>query len=102
MQNLVSKTRDAIDVNTLGTGPGIVEHPGQSVIGLTEAASHLPLQYTTNHEEQDQLATQVDGEVYKENPEDWIYKVPDNKYERELETVSAPSVKGRFKRHIEL
>ena len=101
MQNLVSKTRDAVDVNALGTGPGIVEHHGQSVIGLTEAASHLPLQYTTtDHEEQDQLATQVDGEVYKEDPEDWIYKVPDNKYERELETVSAPSVKARFKGEI--
>ena len=76
---------------------------GQSVIGLTEAASHLPLQYTTtDHEEQDQLATQVDGEVYKENPEDWIYKVPDKEYECELETVSAPSVKDRFKRHIDL
>ena len=87
MQNLVSKTRDAIDVNALGTGPGIVEHHGQSVIGLTET-SHLPLQYTTtDHEEQDLLATQVDGEVYKGNPEDWIYKVPDSKYECELETV---------------
>ena len=68
MQNLVSKTRDAIEVNALGTGPDIVEHHGQSVIGLTEAASHLPLQYTTtDHEEQDQLARQVDGEVYKEH-----------------------------------
>ena len=50
---------------------------------------------TTDHEDQDLLATQVDGEVYKANPEDWIYKVPDNKCEHELETVSAPSVKGR-------
>ena len=53
MQNLVSKTRDAIDVNALGPGAGIVEHHDQSAIALTEAASHLPLQYTTtDHEEQ--------------------------------------------------
>ena len=56
----------------------IVEHHGQSVTGPTEA-SHLSLQYTrTDHEEQDLLATQVDGEACEENPEDWIYKVPDN------------------------
>ena len=65
MQNLVSKTRDDMDVNELGTGPGIVQHYNQSVTGLTEEASHLPRQYTTtDHEEQDQLATQIDGEVY--------------------------------------
>ena len=77
---------------------GIAEHHGQSVIGLTEVASHLPIQYTIREqEEQHQLETQADGEVYNQNPQEWIYKVSHNEHERELETVF---VKGRLKTHI--
>ena len=100
MQNLVSRKNDAIDVNALGIGLETVEHHGQSVIGLTEVASHLPIQHMkTDREQEEQLEVQVDDEN-SDNPKDWIYQVLEIEHECELETVVTPSVKGRLKEHI--
>ena len=100
MQNLVSRKNDAIDVTALGTGLETAEHHGQSVIGLTEVASHLPIQHMKT-EQGEQLEVQVDDEN-NDNPKDWIYQALENEHECELETVVhvTPSVKGRLKEHI--
>jgi hypothetical protein len=96
----VSRKNDAIDVNALGIGLETVEHHGQSVIGLTEVASHLPIQHMkTDQEQEEQLEVQVDDEN-SDNPKDWIYQVLEIEHECELETVVTPSVKGRLKEHI--
>jgi hypothetical protein len=96
----VSRKNDAIDVSALGIGLENVEHHGQSVIGLTEVASHLSIQHMkTDQEQEEQLEVQVNDEN-SDNPKDWIYQVLDNEHECELETVVTPSVKGRLKEHI--
>ena len=82
----------------MGIGLETAEHHGQSVIGLTEVASHLPIQHMKT-EQEEQLEVQVDNEN-NDNPKDWIYQVLENEHECELETVVTPSVKGRLKEHI--
>ena len=52
----------------MGIGLETAEHHGQSVIGLTEVASHLPIQHMKT-EQEEQLEVQVDNEN-NDNPKD--------------------------------
>ncbi|CAB4032433.1 Hypothetical predicted protein [Paramuricea clavata] len=57
----------------MGIGLETAEHHGQSVIGLTEVASHLPIQHMkTEQEEQEEV--QVDDEN-NDNLKDWLYQM---------------------------